>query len=388
MKIVHLCLSNFFIDNFSYQENIITKYHVKQGHEVTVIASLFSFNKNGRGYYMKEPSEYINNDGVKVIRIAYKKPFVKLNRLKRHYEGFMEKLEQEKPDIIFAHNFSMVDTKVLKLYLEKNPQVKLYADSHADYINSGKNFLSRKILHPIIWRHYSKLIEPFMIRCYGVTPQRCRFLKEMYHITPEKIEYLPLGVDDEAIPKDRQSIRNSVRAELNISNNDILIFTGGKIDKLKNIHILIEVLDRLKMNNLHLVICGVFTPEMTYLEDIIKTNHNNIHYLGWCTATRVMECMVAADIACFPGTHSTLWEQSVGIGMPAIFKRWDEMEQVNINGNCIFINGEDYDELAKTIIFLQSPNNFDEYQKKAVKASKFFLYSNISKRAINLISSY
>ena len=47
MKIVHLCLSAFFIDNYSYQENMLPKYHVKMGHKVTVIASIFSFNNEG-----------------------------------------------------------------------------------------------------------------------------------------------------------------------------------------------------------------------------------------------------------------------------------------------------------------------------------------------------
>ena len=108
----------------------------------------------------------------------------------------------------------------------------------------------------------------------------------------------------------------------------------------------------------------------------------NIHYLGWCNAGRVMNCMVAADVACFPGTHSTLWEQSIGVGLPAIFKRWKEMEHVNVNGNCIFVKGDDVNELSNALCKMQIEASYNEYLDKASVAAKSFLYSEIAKKAI------
>ena len=37
MKILHLCISAFFFFFYSYKENLIAKYHVKQGHDVTEV---------------------------------------------------------------------------------------------------------------------------------------------------------------------------------------------------------------------------------------------------------------------------------------------------------------------------------------------------------------
>ena len=37
MKIVHICLGGPFSDGFSYQENLITKYQVKMGLDVSLI---------------------------------------------------------------------------------------------------------------------------------------------------------------------------------------------------------------------------------------------------------------------------------------------------------------------------------------------------------------
>lgn len=382
MRILHLCLSAFFVDNYSYQENMLAKYHVKQGHDVTVIASLFTFNKEGKGDYYPEPCSYQDQNGFKVIRLAYRKP-ERWNRLFRHYIGLRENLENVNPDVIFVHNASFGDTPIIKCYLKKHPNVKVFADSHTDYINSAKNWLSKHILHPIVWRHYSKVIEPYMVKCYGVTPLRCRFLKEVYHVNPNIVEYLPLGVDDDLIPTNRQETRRKVRQELNLCEDDFLILTGGKIDRLKNTHVLIEALELLNNSKLHLVICGVITPEMEYLKNRIETN-SNIHYLGWCDAERVMNCMVASDMACFPGTHSTLWEQSVGVGLPSIFKHWPEMEHVNINGNCCFVEGDTTDELTNVIEKMIDPGNYSKTKALAQESAKCFLYSEIAKKAIEI----
>ena len=378
MKIVHLCLSCFYIDNYSYQENMLPKYHVKMGHDVTVIASLVSFNKDGRACLLESASEHNDINGYKVIRLNYKSPN-KIYKVLRRYEAFYKVLENEKPDIIFSHGVSMADNSVLKKYLKKHTNVKLYADNHADFINSATNFLSKNVLHKIIWRHYAKKIEPYLIKCYGVTPMRCRFLKEMYNINSNIIDFLPMGVDDESIPSNKDEIRNNIRKQYNIGSDDILIFTGGKIDKRKNTHILIDAIMQLNNPKLHLVICGVLSPEMVYLKE--KLN-NNIHYLGWCNSEQVMNNMIASDLACFPGTHSTLWEQAVGVGLPCILKYWEEMTHTNRNDNCIFVNGDDTSELKDVIDRMLDKDFYKLQREKAYKAAYNFLYSDIAKKAI------
>ena len=350
------------------------------GHEVYIIASNFSFDEKGKGYFIKGTSEYINKDGIKVIRVEFKKPFYTINRILRRYSHLYQKIEEIEPDLIFTHNISAVDMHQLSRYVRKHPYVKLFGDNHADYINSGRNPLSKYILHPIIWRHYAKEIEPYLEKCFGVTPMRCSFLRDVYHISPEKIDYLPMGIDDEAIPTDRKAIRNKVRKELRVGDKDILIITGGKIDREKNTHILLEALRNLNRHDIHLVICGILTEEMFFLKEYFS--NNSIHYLGWCDAPKVINCMVAADVACFPGTHSTLWEQSVGIGLPAIFKRWPEMEHVDINGNCFFVQGENVEELQRAIENITSEQNYNKIKDLATKASENFLYSHISLKAI------
>lgn len=383
MKIVHLCLSAFYIDNYSYQENMLPKYHAKQGHDVTVIASLMTFDKEGKAAFLEKGSSYQDINGYKVVRLDYKRP-VKLNRVLRHYIGLKKTLFEEEPDIIFMHGTSFGDTPIVRSYLKSHPQSKLYADSHADYINSASNWLSKHILHKIVWRHYTKVVEPYMLKLWGVTPMRCRFVKEMYGVNPGIVDYLPLGVDDELIPKDRRETLIKIRQELGIDERDFVVFTGGKIGRTKNIHILVEALLKIGKPHTHIIICGVLSPEMSYLKDLID-QEKWIHYLGWCNAERVMNCMIASDMACFPGTHSTLWEQAVGVGLPAIFKRWPEMEHVNVNGNCLFVKGDDVEELKSLLLdFTENRDFFNKQKNLAQEASNSFLYSKIANKAIGI----
>ena len=74
------------------------KYHVMMGHEVTVIASLLSFNKEGKHCYLSGPSVKRDENGYKVVRLDYQRPY-KINKILRKYKNLYNTLLEEKPDI-------------------------------------------------------------------------------------------------------------------------------------------------------------------------------------------------------------------------------------------------------------------------------------------------
>ncbi|WP_416201291.1 MAG: hypothetical protein ACFWUD_03875 [Thermocaproicibacter melissae] len=65
MKIVHLCLCGPFNDNWGYQDNIIPKHNKKDGHDVTVITSVFINSTKQEGYEKVEPGEYYLDNELK-----------------------------------------------------------------------------------------------------------------------------------------------------------------------------------------------------------------------------------------------------------------------------------------------------------------------------------
>ena len=80
-------LSNFYIDNANYQENVIPRLNKKDGHEVKIIASTEVFIENKKlGYTV--PGSYINDEGISVTRLPYRRVFLKsISQKVRDYHG-------------------------------------------------------------------------------------------------------------------------------------------------------------------------------------------------------------------------------------------------------------------------------------------------------------
>jgi glycosyltransferase involved in cell wall biosynthesis len=354
------------------------------GNEVTVIASLFSFDKNGKGFYIDHEQEYISKDEFKVIRINYKKPFLWINRKLRRYKGLYNLLLQEKPEIIFIHGCQFLDIIKIKKYFRKNKDIRIYIDNHADYINSGTNIISRILLHRILWRYCARVIEPFVKKFYGVTPLRCDYLKNVYKINTAKIELLELGIDDRdfnLLKKDE--IRDKIRHEHNLNSNDFIIITGGKIDERKKVHILLRSFIELTNENVYLIIFGSISNDMRAIIDRLS-NSIKVIKVGWINSNRIHEYFAASDLAFFPGTHSVLWEESVGCGLPGVYKFWEGMDHLNLGGNCRFLYTCNEHEILK--ILKEVTNNPDYYkQMKLIAESegkRKFYYSTIADKAL------
>lgn len=385
MKIVHLCLSSFYIDDYSYQENMLPKYHVLQGHDVTVIASLVSFDSNGKPCLLDTESTKIAKDGYKVIRVDYKRPFYKFNKFVRFYNGIYDLLVKENPDLIFLHDFSFMDIGKILKYVKLNRNVKIYSDCHTDYINSAQTWVSLNVFHKLVWRYYAKKISPYVQKFYGTTPLRCDFLRDVYNIDPKKIELLVMGIDDDFFKnKDRVSIRKDFAGELNFNESDFIIVTGGKIDNRKNIHLLMQAFKNLGAENVKLIVFGTVAPEMKNIFDGLM-DLSSIIYTGWQSSDKIMDYLILADLIVFPGTHSVLWEQAVGVGTPCVFKYWEGMTHVDVGGNCEFLYEDKVEEIEEVLFkIINDDDKFSSMKKNAIeKGLKEFSYSQISKRAIN-----
>lgn len=388
MKILHLCLGNFYIDNYSYQENLLTKYHKKMGLDVEIIASLVSFNENGELCLLDGPKNYVNEHGIPVKRLEYKK--IIFSKRLRMYKGTYESIVEANPDIIFIHGCQFLDIKYVVKYLKKNPNVKVYVDNHADFSNSARNWLSKNILHKIIWRQCAKLIEPFAIKFYGVLPARVEFLKNIYKIPKGKIELLFMGADDEQVKEARRfDIRESIRKKYNIKHDDFLIVTGGKIDNAKRQTLLLmKAIKQIKNENIKLIVFGSIIKE---LEKEVKSlaDGKKIQYIGWMQSEDCYKIFAAADLGVFPGRHSVLWEQAVGTGLPCIFKYWHGTTHVDLGGNCEFIYNDSIEEIITKINKIV--NNRNLYNKmRSVAESKGmsrFSYYEIAKLSIGIKDS-
>lgn len=379
MKILHLCLSAFYIEGLSYQENLLPQFHKKMGHEVEVISSLQTFSSNGEYTYERKTTEYDNKYGIHVIKLDYKKP-VLLSRIIKTYIGTYKTIESFNPDIIFMHGIQFIDSiKVLK-YIKKHPNVKLFADNHSDFSNSATNWLSKNIQHKILWRYCAQKIEPFVIKFWGVLPARVAFLVDMYHLPKEKVDLLVMGADDELVKlASTHENRIKTREKYEFEDTDFLIVNGGKIDQWKKqTFLLMDAVNQMDDIDVKLLIFGSVTPELK--NEVEKRCTDRVKYIGWIDSVDSYNLFAAGDIACFPGRHSVFWEQVAGQGIPMICKYWEGTTHVNCDGNVKFLYEDSIKEITKAITEMKE--HMDEYKTKAVGISHNFLYSVIAERSI------
>lgn len=350
MRIVHVCLTGPFNDGWTYQENMLARHHQLAGHEVMVLATPYATDVDTGMFRWHRVGSYVDPDGVRVVRVPpvlgwAPRPWSRLNT----YRGVQHILSDFSPDIVFVHGCQCIDVLTVAKYCRAHSSVRVYVDNHADWFNSATNWASRRILHGLLWRRCAQAIEPYTTRFWGVTEGRCRFLTEMYGIPTAKVGLLPLGAEADALTDtERFLARAEVRARLDISPEDFLIVTGGKIDKNKNIHLLMRAVAELELPNTKLLIFGsVLEDVRDEFSSLVKSF--STHYVGWADSTGMMQYLNAADLAVFPGSQSALWNQVVLSGVPALFRRWEGGTSVDIGGNCLFLERGDAEELADTL---------------------------------------
>jgi 1,2-diacylglycerol 3-alpha-glucosyltransferase len=388
MRIAHLCLANFYIDGFGYQENVLTKLHHEMGHEVVIIASTETYIDHTRLGYV-EPASYLNEHGVQVHRLPYASWVPpKLRSKVRAYEGLEARLEEFRPDLIFVHDVQFWDLLAVQRYVGRRP-TPVYADCHADYVNSARGFVSRRLLHGVFYRQILQRVDPIINRYLPTLPARADFLHEVYGLSRDKMELLPFGADDSLTKGlDRAVVRDVVRSGLGIPDDAVVLVTGGKLDLRKNIHTLIERFSALKASGrlagMHLLVFGQPDPSVRAALDDIKV-HPDVHLQGWMQAKDIFRMFLAADLAIFPGTHSVLWEEAIGHGLGVVAHHWPGLHHLDLGGNLKFIHDASPDALDELLQGLWDDNASMVRAMTEVAAEKgprVFSFSAIAAQAI------
>ncbi|CAD2074892.1 hypothetical protein JEOAER750_01042 [Jeotgalicoccus aerolatus] len=383
MKIVHINLCGPVTDNWTYQDNLLTKYQVKNGHEVTMITSQYVWGTNGK-ITIDNKQLYINEDDVKVIRLKNKFK-TNINSKFKLYKNLFRNINKENPDIIFVHGVQFLDLLTIIKFMKHNSKVKLYIDNHADLNNSAQNFFSKWILHRVIWRFLAQKILPYTQKFYGVLPARVKFLEDFYSIPSNLTELLVLGADDEYIKNyinDERVVKR--RREFDIDKKDFLIVTGGKIDNgKKQIINLMKAINNINNANLKLLIFGSIDP--TLKQEFDKNLTEKIRYIGWINAKETYEIFNTADLVCFPGGHSVFWEQVVAIGKPLLVKDLDGISHLDFGGNIKYLRNDSSNEMTTKINQILANEN-DYIRMQAVAQSSYkenFYYSVIARKSID-----
>lgn len=381
-----------FFETLQYQENLLTKYYLKQGHEVVIIASTYAnvFDYYAQKYDSKIAKSIEITGKLKIIKLPFK--FRILNKLNKFSKkSVMSILTQEKPDLIYIHDIHLNILEATK-YVRSNKNCKMIMDYHADYYNSGKNWLSINILHKIIRKYFLMQSFKYLSGIFPVVPSSTKFLNEVYGIPLSNMELLPLGADlDLAELTIKRNPRILIREKLKIPDADIVIFTGGKLSKAKQTHKLIEALRIISNLSYHVLIIGKAETNEDYYYSSLRgksVDMPNVHFLGWLGGDEVYDYLNASDIAVFPASQSVLWQQALSMGLPLIVGdvTGNNTAYLNINGAVVLLKDEfsTGEYIAKEIIRVTQTNDeLNKYKLLAREtADKLLNYDKIVARTM------
>lgn len=317
MKILHLCLSCFYIDRFAYQENMLVAEHVRAGHNVQVLASTETFGTDGKLTYLA-PSSYMGSDGAMVERLPYRfASFPRLAQKIRGYTGLAARLKEIAPDVIVFHGLCSYALLEVARYVKQNPETVLYADSHEDFNNSGRGWVSKWLLHFLFYRTIFHVALPAIRGVFCISKETELFVRDFYGCPADKVEFLPLGgkVFSDA---DYRELRKTVRAEYQWGDDLRIFVQSGKLDTAKRLLDTLVAFSALPGENLRLVLAGVFMADIEERADEMVRKDPRIIKLGWLDTQRLTSLLVAADVYVQPGTQSATMQMALCCRKPVI----------------------------------------------------------------------
>lgn len=384
MNIVHIAPNSVYNEGWSYQENLLTKYQVKLNNNVTLLVANQRF-ENGLVKKCDE-YDYISPDGFRVVGIKYKNILGKRISDSCSLMNVYTLLEELEPDLIFFHGLISLTIFQASKYVRKHPTCKLVCDNHLDYNIGYKPHDSFKdLLVVFFYRIVFKLNKKWIEKVYGVTPWRKKYAEEVFRVPSSMTDVLIMGADDDNIAfQERKSIRERIRTSLKIEKDSFLIVTGGKIDRNKGIHLLMQAVKSLQ--GVKLVIFGL--PLSSFEKEFNDAMNDNCIHIGWLQSKDVYEYYMAADLIAFPGQHSVLWEQACATKVPCFFKFYEGMDHVNNGGNSLIASFNSSEELKEIISGLVFTEAYYSMKKIAESdATDVYLYSNIAKKSIECVNS-
>lgn len=375
MKIMHIGLATHFTEGLGYQDNLLSSQNAKDGHTVVFVADC---QKYEHGVLVETPPEdRVLSDGVRLVRVPY--DYILTDRISqavRKSRELIKIVETFKPDVIFCHGTQTIELLNLVKYKKKNANVRLFADSHADYINSAKTFVSRYILHKILYKYIAQKAYPNLDALYYISYDTQTFLKEMYALSDRKMRFFPLGGQLKS-RDERSHMRSVVRSALGLTDENLLFLVAGKLRKEKEIAGLLETFFKVRDLRPVLVVIGqIPDEEKTELQPLIERDRR-IQYLGWKSTSELTNYLCASDLYLQPKCQSATLQNALCCGTPVMVYPY-ESHKPYVDGNGFFVQTQ---EEIFTVFqqVLHAPHQLVQMSEKSFEiASKLLDYKMLA----------
>ena len=386
VKILHI--EDIFHPDAGYQIDILPKYMVRFGHEVTIItARLDKIESNVISFFDSDCLDrkdqlYSEKYGVKIIRLPVNK--IVSGRVVFGKELFYS-IQKEKPDIVYIHgNDTLTGMRYLLQY--KKLGYPLIMDSHMLEMASHNRFnkIFRKIYKyvftPIIIKNKIQVIrtqdDPYVEKCLGIPLSQA--------------PWISVGSDTMLFHPDKEA-KMSFRRKYEIPKDDFVIIYAGKLDESKGGMLLAEAIQKkLHVNKgVTFLIVGKAVGEYgRQVEKTLKASENRVLRFPTQKYEDLAGFYQAADMAIFPRQCSLSFYDVQACGLPVVF----EDDVVNVgrakNDNAVtFMEGDAADFRKKMAYIVNlSRAEFSRMQMAAQQyVSENFDYKKIAMKYCTVI---
>jgi len=214
---------------------------------------------------------------------------------------------------------------------------------------------------------------------------------EIRNIGSGNIAILPNGVN---LSKFDQIPKEDARNALGLEDEDVIMLFVGRLSKIKGVDYLIEALNQLSKDYIHikLIIVGD-GEERKHLEHIVHINSltEQVTFTGKIPNECVIKYMNAADIFILPSTSEgfpiTILE-AMACGLPIIASRIRGIPEIVIDGyNGFLIEPKDSIRISEKIILLLDENLRNNISTNNKKTINKYLWNTIIKNFLNILES-
>ena len=323
MHIVHI--EDFFHPLAGYKYNIISKYMIKYGHKVTIVAPSLEYRNDiltnffGKDNIEELDKEFTNKYGVRIVRLNVKKYFrtraiYDLNEL----NGVVQSL---KPDIL-SIGIEIVPAYFFLLKYKKLG-CPIVLDCHN--IKSATTFFAaplHHLIHRLIFTPIIKKNDIRIIRCVDDN-----YIEECLNLPLTNSPIVSFGSDLQIFHKNEE-IYDDFRKTHNLDNDDIVFAYIGKLDVSKGGDMLAEAFS--KKFDTKKRICLIIVGNNNYEQpDVLEKKLDNSENVIFRYPTQkyidLPKFYQCADAVVFPRQCSLSFFDAQACGLPVI------AENISIN---------------------------------------------------------
>ncbi|SER31382.1 glycosyltransferase family 4 protein [Pedobacter rhizosphaerae] len=225
----------------------------------------------------------------------------------------IDKINTFSPHAILVYGWAYKShLKVLRHYKGKIP---VWFRGDSTLLNDMS--LWKKTLRKIFLRQIYKNIDKAF---YVGTASKAYFLE--YGLKESQLVFAPHAVDNNRFAEDKSYQATSLRKELGILEDAILILFAGKFEPRKNPQLLLDAFIEANNKDVHLLLVGNGPLEnqlKTAVNDLMLKNNTigeRIHFLDFQNQSEMPVCYQASDLFCLPSQSET-WGLAVNEAMAA-----------------------------------------------------------------------